>query len=69
MIATALARKEVDRAIRYAEGLFPDSQHPIDDEVMSATKNAIDLWKSGDTALAHSQLEKALQTAARHYYV
>ena len=69
LIATALTREKTDRAIAYAEGLFPDSQHPIDEEVMSATKQAIDLWKSSDIELAHSQMQTALETAERHHYI
>jgi class 3 adenylate cyclase len=69
LIATALARKEIDHAIKHAEGLFLESQHPIDDEVMSVTKSAIECWKNSDAALAESQIRSALQTAERHHYV
>jgi hypothetical protein len=69
LIATALARKQIDRAIKHAEGLFPASQHPIDDEVMSATKRAIESWKNGDAALAATQMQTALRIAEQHHYI
>jgi eukaryotic-like serine/threonine-protein kinase len=69
LIATALTQKRTERAIKFAEGLFPESQHPIDDEVMSATKRATDYWKKGDIVLAESQLGTALQTAERNHYI
>jgi hypothetical protein len=69
LIATALARTQTNRAISLAEGLFSDSQHPTDEEVMSATKQAIELWKKGDAVLAESQMQHALETAERHQYI
>ena len=69
LIATALARKQVDRAVKFAEGLFPDSQHPIHEEVMSATRQAIDSWKNGEAALAATQMQNAFRAAERHHYI
>ncbi|HEY6070759.1 MAG TPA: tetratricopeptide repeat protein, partial [Chthoniobacterales bacterium] len=69
LIATALEQKQIAHAIKLAEGLFPDSQHPIDEEVMAATKRAIDSWKNGDAPAAESQVREALQTAERHHYI
>ena len=69
LMATALARKEIERSVKLAEGLFPDSQHPIDEEVLSATQQAIDSWKNDDAALEESKMKEALQTAERHRYV
>ena len=69
LIAAALARKQIDRAVKYAEGLFSENQHPIDDEVMSATQAAIDSWKRGDATLATTQMQNALRVADRHHYV
>ena len=69
LIGIALSRKQTEHAVELAEGLFPDSQHPIDDEVMSAAKQAIDSWRKGDQTLAGSQMQSALETAERHHYV
>ena len=69
LIATALAKKQTERAIHLAEGLFPNNQHPIDGEVMSATKRAIESWNNGQIDLAASQLRSALQTAEEHHYI
>ena len=69
LIATALTRKQIENAIKLAEGLFPESQHPIDDEVMAATKQAIDSWKTGDAALTAAQMKEALGVAERHHYI
>jgi len=69
LIATALTRKQIDRAIKHAEGLFPESQHPIDDKVMSTTKRAIESWKNGDAALAATQMQNALRVAEHHHYI
>ncbi len=69
LIATALARMQIDRAIKHAEGLFPASQHPIDDEVLSGAKSAIEPWKNGKIDLAESQLESALAVAQQHHYI
>ena len=69
LIATALARKQIDRAIKHAEGLFPSNQHPIDDEVMSATQQAIESWNNGKIDLAESQLKSALAVAQQHHYI
>jgi tetratricopeptide (TPR) repeat protein len=69
LIATAMARKQIEDAVKLAEGLFPDSQHPIDDEVMSATKQAIDSWRKGDQTLSASQMQRALETAEHHRYI
>ena len=69
LIATALARNQTETAIRFAEGLFPESQHPIHDEVISATKHAIGSWKKGDAASAQRHMLDALKTAERHHYI
>jgi len=69
LITTALARKQTEAAVKLAEGLFPDSQHPIDDEVMSATKSAIDSWRKDEAETAMAQMKTALQTAERHHYI
>src|SRR5260370_14068296 len=69
LITTALSRKQTEAAVKLAEGLFPDSQHPIDDEVMSATKSAIDSWRKDEAETAMAQMKTALQTAERHHYI
>ena len=69
LIAVAITRGQTEKAVEFARGIFPESQHPIDDEVMSATKCAIDSWKTGDTALAESQMQNALKTAEHHHYI
>jgi eukaryotic-like serine/threonine-protein kinase len=69
LIATALARKQTEHAVKFAKGLFPDSQHPIDDEVMSATGQAIDSWRKGEAEVAAAQMQTALQTAVQHRYI
>jgi hypothetical protein len=69
LIATALARKQTEDAVKLAEGLFRDSQHPIKAEVLAATTQAIDSSRKGDEALAASQMQKALETAERHHYI
>ncbi|HEX4639534.1 MAG TPA: adenylate/guanylate cyclase domain-containing protein [Chthoniobacterales bacterium] len=65
LMATALTGKQIE----FAEGLFVESQHPIDDEVMAATKLAIDSWKKGDAVLAESQMQTALKIAEEHHYI
>ena len=69
LIAVALTRNDIESAIKFAEGLFPDSQHPIDEAVMSAAKAAIHTWKNGDTDSAAAQMQAALRVAGRHHYV
>ena len=69
LIATAITRKQTERAIRLAEGLFGENQHPIDESVMSAAKSAIDSWQKGDQSLAESQMQRALETAEHHHYI
>ncbi|HWY40534.1 MAG TPA: adenylate/guanylate cyclase domain-containing protein [Chthoniobacterales bacterium] len=69
LIATALAQKQTEQAIQLAEGLFPNNQHPIDEEVMSATKHAIESWNNGQIDLAASQLRSAVQIAEQHHYI
>src|SRR5205085_7793819 len=56
LIATAMTRKQIERAVHLAEGLFRDNQHPIDEEVMAATKPSIDSWKNGDADANRSQM-------------
>ena len=69
VIAVALARTDTESAIKFAEGLFPDSQHPIDEEVMATAKAAIDSWKKGEATLAKSQMKEALNVAEQHHYI
>ena len=69
LIAVALARTDTESAIKFAEGLFPDSQHPIDEEVMAAANAAIDSWKKGYSGLTERQMAEALKTAKRHHYI
>jgi predicted ATPase/class 3 adenylate cyclase len=69
LIGTALTRKQTEHAVKFAEGLFPDSQHPVDDEVMSATRQAIDSWRKGEAEVAAAQMQTALQTAGQHRYI
>ena len=69
LIATTLARNDTNSAVKLADGLFSDRQHPIDEEVMSATKHAIDSWRKGEATLAESQMKEALNVAERHYYI
>jgi hypothetical protein len=69
LMATALARQQIESALKFAEGLFLESQHPIDDDVMSATRQAIDSWKKGDAVLAESQMQAALETAEQQHYI
>jgi tetratricopeptide (TPR) repeat protein len=69
LIATAMARKQTEDAVKLAEGLFSDNQHPIHEEVLAATKQAIDSWRKGDQSVAASQMRSALETAERHRYV
>jgi class 3 adenylate cyclase/tetratricopeptide (TPR) repeat protein len=69
LIATALAQKKTEDAVKLAEGLFGDNQHPIDEELATATRAAIDLWKEGDKSRATSQMEKAIAIANRHHYL
>jgi len=69
LIATAMARKQTEDAVKLAEGLFSDNQHPIDAEVMSATKQAIDSWLKGDRSVTETQMRSALETAERHRYI
>jgi tetratricopeptide (TPR) repeat protein len=69
LIATAMARKQTEDAVKLAEGLFSDNQHPIDAEVMSATKQAIDSWLKGDQSVTETQMRSALETAERHRYI
>jgi hypothetical protein len=69
LIAAALARKQTESAIKFVEGLFPDSQHPIDEEVMSEAKHGIDLWRNGERRAAEAQMRVAFQSAEQHQYV
>jgi adenylate cyclase len=69
LMAAAIARNQIEHAIKFADGLFSENQHPINDEVMAATKQAIHSWKNGDGVLAESQLGTALQTAERNHYI
>ena len=56
-------------AIKHAQGLFPSNQHPMDDEVMSATQHAIESWNDGKIDLAESQLKSALAVAQQHHNI
>ena len=69
LMATTLARKQIENAIKHAQGLFPSNQHPINDEVLSATKHAIESWNNDQIDLAASQLQSALAVAKRHHYI
>jgi hypothetical protein len=68
LIATAVAQNKLDSAAALSEGLFLESQHPLHDDVMSATRHAIDTWRSGDTA-GLSQMEQAIETAKHYGYL
>jgi class 3 adenylate cyclase/tetratricopeptide (TPR) repeat protein len=69
LIAVALANGRVEQALDFARGLFAESQHPLEDEVMLETKRAIDLWDSGEHAAACLQFEKAQHVAEHHRYI
>jgi len=69
MIGSALAKQKIAQAVELAKGLFRDGQHPIEEEVMSETRNAIDSETQPDPAVSESQLWTAFQTAERFRYV
>ena len=69
LIATTFARKQIGSAVKLAKGLFPDSQHPIDEEVLSETRRAIDSWENDGADSTESKMKEALETAERHHYI
>jgi class 3 adenylate cyclase/tetratricopeptide (TPR) repeat protein len=69
LIATAITREQTADAIDLAQGLFRDGQHLIEQEVMSATKRAIESWGHGDRTGSESQLRSALQIAEHFRYL
>ncbi len=69
LIAAALAEHQTAHAVELALGLFAETQHPLPEELMSATREAIELWKRGDATGSQLQMEKALQIAEHHRYI
>jgi hypothetical protein len=46
---------------------FPDHQHPIDEEVMSEVRKAIDSWKEADTVQTRSEMQTVWGKAELHH--
>jgi predicted ATPase/class 3 adenylate cyclase len=63
LIALAFSRKEVSRAIDYARALLVEHQHPLPERLTAATQKAIASWEAGQAAIAHTDLEQAIQVA------
>ena len=69
LIGAAMERQRTGDAIELAKGLFRDGQHPIEEEVMSATRKAIESCKTGSVWAAESDMRNALGAAAYHRYI
>lgn len=69
LIGAAMERQRTGDAIELAKGLFRDGQHPIEEEVMSATRKAIESCKTGNGWAAESDMRNALGAAAHHHYI
>ena len=69
LIATAVTRDDIDAAVALAQGLFLENQHPLHDEVMSVTRQAVDGFGKGDAAACLAQMKIAIETAKRHHYL
>jgi class 3 adenylate cyclase/tetratricopeptide (TPR) repeat protein len=69
LVAIALNRKDVVRAIELVRGLLNENQHPMPEKLCVATREAIEQWQNGVKKAASSNLEAAVQLATDLHYL
>jgi len=69
LIAIALNRKDVIRAVELARGLLIENQHPMPEKLHIATSETIKEWQNGAKKAASSNLEAAVQLATELHYL
>ena len=69
LIAIALNRKDVIRAVELARGLLIENQHPMPEKLHIVTSETIKEWQNGAKKAASSNLEAAVQLATELHYL
>ena len=69
LIAIAFARKDIARAIEFANGLLEENQHPPPEELSAIVRKACEEWQNGVEKEAGSALAEAIKIAKELHYV
>jgi Flp pilus assembly protein TadD len=63
LIAIAFARKDIARAIEFANGLLEENQHPPPEELSAVVRKACEEWQNGVQENAAAELASAMKVA------
>ena len=69
LIAIGFARKDIAGAIKFANGLLQENQHPPPENLLAAVRNACEEWQNGVQEKAVSGLAEAIKIARELHYI
>ena len=69
LIAIAFARKDIARAIEFANGLLEENQHPPPEKLSAVVRKACEEWQNGVQEEAASGLAVAIKIAKELHYI
>ncbi len=69
LIAIAFARKNIPRAIEFANGLLEENQHPPPEKLSVVVRKACEKWQNGVEEEAGSALAESIQIAKELHYI
>jgi hypothetical protein len=69
LIAIAFARKDIARAIEFANGLLEENQHPPPEKLLAIVRKAREEWQNGAREGAALALAEAIKIAKKLHYI
>ena len=69
LIQVGLAQNQVSEVIDYARALLEPDQQPLPDALTTVVEEAIAAWETGESELAHTHLDRALELAQELGYL
>ena len=69
LIAIVSVRKDIPRAIKLANGLLEENQHPLPEELSAVVRKACEKWQNGVVEEAGSALTEAIKIAKDLHYI
>jgi class 3 adenylate cyclase len=69
LIAIAFARKDIAGAIKFANGLLEENQHPPPENLSAVVRKACEEWQNGVQEKAASSLAEAIKIAKELHYI
>jgi hypothetical protein len=69
LIAITFARRDVARAIEFANGLLEENQHPPPEKLTAVVRRACEEWQNGVQEKAASSLAEAIKIAKEFHYI